>query len=71
MERPENIGQYDLYVSSSTGNDHWSKPTNLGRHVNTGYTRFPRFSPDGKYLFFVRSDGVYWVDCDIVRDAVD
>jgi len=58
FEKPGNFGQYDLYVSLKVKNQ-WSGPVNLGENINTGYSRFPRFSPDGKYLFFVRQDGVY------------
>lgn len=67
LERPENLGQYDLYVSFKIGNQ-WSKPVNLGKHINKGYSRFPRFSPDGKYLFFVRQNGVYWVSTQIIEE---
>jgi len=63
FEKPENIGQYDLYISYNIGKGQWSNPKNLGAQINKGVSRFPRFSPDGKYLFFVRGvDGVYWID---------
>lgn len=65
FEKPGNFGQYDLYVSFKTGNQ-WSNPINLGKNINKGYSRFPRFSPDSKYLFFVRRDGVYWVSTKII-----
>ena len=68
LERPENFGQYDLFISYNMGNDGWTKSKNLGEQINTGYSRFPRFSPDGKYLFFVKSDGIYWVNCSILID---
>ena len=63
LERPDNFGQYDLYISHHVGEDHWTKPKNLGEKINTGYARFPGFSPDQRYLFFVKSDGIYWMDC--------
>jgi Tol biopolymer transport system component len=62
LEKPGNIGQYDLYMSCKDGEDLWTKPVNLGKKINRGYSRFTRFSPDGRYLFFTRPDGVYWVD---------
>ncbi|MBN2437504.1 MAG: PD40 domain-containing protein [Deltaproteobacteria bacterium] len=67
FERPGNVGQYDLYVSFRTG-DRWSVPQNLGESINQGYSRFPGLSPDGKYLFFVRRDGIYWVSIEILND---
>ena len=67
LERPGNIGQYDLFISYSLKENRWAKPVNLGEDINKGYSRFPRFSPDGKYLFFVRQDGVYWVDSSIIQ----
>jgi hypothetical protein len=68
LERPENIGQYDLYISYNLGGNRWTKPANLGTKVNKGVTRFPRFSPDGKYLFFVRGvDGVFWMDSSFIN----
>jgi Tol biopolymer transport system component len=68
LERPGNIGQYDLFISYSLKNNQWTKPINLGEDINKGYSRFPRFSPDGKYIFFVRQDGVYWVDSSIIHN---
>jgi hypothetical protein len=65
FERPGNVGQYDLYVSFRT-DDRWSVPQNLGESINQGYSRFPGLSPDGKSLFFVRRDGVYWISSEIV-----
>jgi len=66
FERPENFGQYDLYVSFKINNQ-WSTAVNLGENINKKYTRFPGFSPDGKYLFFVRQDGIYWVSTQIIE----
>ncbi|MBN1272899.1 MAG: PD40 domain-containing protein [Candidatus Aminicenantes bacterium] len=67
LERPGNIGQYDLYISFKMG-DRWSMPVNLGENINKGVARFPRFSPDGKYLFFTRRDGIYWVSTKIFEN---
>lgn len=65
LERPENIGQYDLYICNQNENGQWTKPTNLGSQINKGVARFP---PDGRYLFFVKSNGVYWIDYSIFHD---
>jgi hypothetical protein len=69
LERPENIGQYDLYITYHIDKDRWTKPINLGTKINKGYSRFPRFSPDSKYIFFVRPDGVYWVDSSVISEV--
>ena len=61
LERPNGFGQYDLYISSRVGKDRWSKPINLGAQINKGVSRFPRFSPDQKYMFFVTLNGIYWI----------
>ncbi|MFW6078837.1 MAG: hypothetical protein ACODAE_04405 [Gemmatimonadota bacterium] len=49
---PDGHGLGDLYVSIRDG-DGWGEPRNLGPLVNTeAYDYAPRFSPDGRYLFF-------------------
>lgn len=69
LERSENIDQYDLYISYHIGQNEWTKPQNLGVKINTGVSRFPGFSPDGKYLFYIRGiDGVYWINAKIIED---
>ena len=49
LERPENYGQYDLYISYNVGDNQWSKPVNLGPDLNKGVSRFPRLSPDERF----------------------
>lgn len=54
MGRPEGDG---LYISYLQGNGEWSIAKPLHESINkTGSERFPRFSPDGKFLFFNRAD---------------
>lgn len=56
-ERPEGLGQGDIYVSERGGNGAWSKPRNLGKVVNTELDeKFVFIHPNGKTLFFA-SDG--------------
>ncbi len=51
-ERPEGIGQGDIYVSTKKGNS-WSNPKNLGKIVNTDYDeKFVFIHPNGKTLYF-------------------
>ncbi len=52
-DREDSYGGEDLYYSRKTKDGGWSAPRNLGPDINSAaYDRIPRFSPDGKYLFF-------------------
>jgi hypothetical protein len=76
-ERPEGMGNTDLYITFKTG-DQWTRPLNMGPKINSSYSeRFARLSPDGKYLFFGSSrdekEGhpgfdIYWIDASIISD---
>ncbi|WGK63715.1 hypothetical protein [Croceiramulus getboli] len=58
--REESFGQEDLYYSRFLRGQ-WTEPKNLGPTVNSNFNESaPRFSPDGKYLFFTsdRADQV-------------
>lgn len=56
-ERPEGMGQGDIYVSERGANGKWSKPQNLGPIINTELDeKFVYIHPNGKTLFFA-SDG--------------
>jgi tetratricopeptide (TPR) repeat protein len=51
-ERPEGLGQGDIYVSTKKGKS-WSNPKNLGKIVNTDYDeKFVFIHPNGKTLYF-------------------
>ena len=52
--RDDTIGIMDLYISFREKDGSWTGARNLGRPVNTpGHiSRFPRISPDGKFLFY-------------------
>lgn len=65
-KRPSGYGDCDLYISFNK-NGVWSKSYNLGPEINTEQCEMtPSVSPDGKYLFFHRSEknggNIYWVD---------
>ena len=73
--RPGHLGNKngDLYISFKKKDSTWTKAVNMGPEFNKGHiiTRFPRLSPDGKYLFFSkligpRNDKIYWVDAKII-----
>ncbi|UYZ64185.1 OmpA family protein [Hymenobacter weizhouensis] len=51
-DRPNSVGNCDLYISRRTGNA-WSKPQNLGRNVNSPeWDSQPTLSADGRTLYF-------------------
>jgi len=58
----ENRKDNDLYVYFKRKDRTWTKPINLGSTINSGFDEVsPRITPDGKYLFFSRSNNLYWV----------
>lgn len=64
--RPGGLGDWDLYVSVRR-NGAWQPPRNLGPRINSpSFDNQPRFTPDGKRLFFdSRRSGkpqIYWID---------
>jgi hypothetical protein len=67
FNRSDGFGSADMYVSFLAKDGSWAIPRHLGPEFNTDGGEGPiSFSPDGKYLFFGRSQatgrGVYWVD---------
>ena len=63
----------DLYISFRNPDDSWTQAVSMGDAVNTSENEMCAFvSRNGEYLFFYRggegSDGVYWVDADIIED---
>lgn len=61
----------DLYISYNE-NGTWTEPINMGNLINTMANEYgPFLSPDGRYLFFIRHDGIkgdiYWVNAGIIN----
>ena len=55
--RKDGYGSFDIYVSEQKDGA-WSEPRNLGPKVNTAARDYsPRFSPDGRYLFWSSERG--------------
>lgn len=55
--RPNSYGDCDLYISVRSG-DNWSRPTNLGRTVNSAaWDSQPCLSADGRTLYFSSDRG--------------
>jgi len=57
----------DLFISFNNHGS-WSDPISLNNKINTKSKESnPFVTPDGKYLFFTRSNNVYWVQFDFVN----
>jgi len=55
--RPDGVGELDLYVSEKTANGDWGKAVNMGKTINTPENEdAPFIHPDGVTLYF-SSDG--------------
>ena len=53
IQMEESYGDQDIYIAYKTGENRWSKPTNLGSGINTEMAEFsPFLSPDNKVLYF-------------------
>ncbi len=76
--RPGNLSEEmlgDLWISFRQKDGAWSAPRNMGEGVNShDEENWPRFSPDGKYIFFSsnrnRKNGfpdIYWVSARVVE----
>ncbi len=59
----DNINQY-LFICYRMKDGSWSERINL----YLGYGRFPVVSPDGKYLFYMTHDGIFWVNTSFIED---
>ncbi len=66
----------DIYVYFKRQDGSWSKPINLGNTINSNFNeKSPRITPDGKYLFFGRSErdiepglsNIYWVSTAVIH----
>lgn len=68
-ERPDSHGRGDLYISFKDRNGQWGVSKNMGPGVNSdGYEYCPFVTADGKYLFFTRTNDIYWVDAKVISD---
>jgi Tol biopolymer transport system component len=73
-DRAGGFGTWDLYVSFRR-NGVWQAAQNLGKRFNTVFRdQQPRFSPDGRYLFFTSDRSgkfqIYQIEAGVLRDAV-
>ena len=65
---------HDIYVCFKENDEIWTKPIPLGNEVNTDFNEScPSITPDGKYLFFNRSNdkegssNIYWVSTAVIE----
>jgi hypothetical protein len=61
-DRPEGKG---LYLSWRRADGSWSPAKSLGPEFNGSVSTF---SPDGKYLFFMKNWDIHWVDSKIIDE---
>lgn len=66
IEETKDNRSSEIFISHKMRNGSWTKRKGL----NLGQARFPHVTPDGKYLFFLRRDGIYWVDISIINDKI-
>ncbi len=67
-KRPDSKGGSDLYISFRRENGTWTEMINMGDKINTAESGegCPMISHDGKYLFFIRRSGNYWISTEII-----
>ncbi|MCK5023672.1 MAG: PD40 domain-containing protein [Candidatus Aenigmarchaeota archaeon] len=53
-----------IYISYKMQNNSWSERIDL----HLGFARFPHISPDGQYLFFMRREGIYWMNTSFIEN---
>lgn len=73
----DGLGSPDCYVCFRGKGDKWSEPYNLGKEVNTAYSKewTVHVSPNSKYLFFMSDRGpkrkklsrLYWVNGSVIE----
>lgn len=60
-------GNSDLFISFRRADGGWTGADALPQPINSeGYEAIATVSPDGKFLFFNRSNDIYWVDAGFI-----
>lgn len=60
-------GRFELYVSFRRPDGSWTEAVNLGDKKNIK-GNFPKLTMDGKFLFYILNDKVYWVSTEIILE---
>lgn len=67
--RPDGLGEGDLYISFKNTDGTWTKSKNMGQVINSeSHELCPFVSKDGKYFFYTSNKDIYWVDAKIIED---
>jgi hypothetical protein len=70
-DRP-GVKDNDMFISFRLNDNKWTKPINMGKHLNMSNSGLAKISPDGEYIFFHSSSNgntdFYWVDASIIED---
>ncbi len=70
--RPDGLGQADLYASRRGRDGRWMPAVNLGRTINTpAYEYCCYLTPDRRYFFFSSELDIKWVDADQLRRLIE
>lgn len=64
IEATKDAATCELFASFRKDDGSWSERIRLP----IAWGRFPSVSPDGKYLFFMTREGIFWVSAEIVAD---
>ncbi len=64
IEATKDAALCELFVSFRDDDGAWSERKKLP----IPWGRFPSVSPDGKYLFFMTREGIYWVSAKIIEE---
>jgi outer membrane protein OmpA-like peptidoglycan-associated protein len=57
IDRDDSFGDQDLYVSFKVQDNHWSKPRNLGKRINSPHAEFSPFLASDNHTLFYASNG--------------
>jgi hypothetical protein len=83
FEPPDEYGNVDLFISYPQEDGSWSAGVNISPVLgqgSRGFLRFPFMSPDGRFLFFVGTQGrsfptddtrYFWVDANVLPPATE
>ena len=66
-DRPDGLGNGDLYVSFKKKDGAWSNAKNMGANINSDSQDYcPFVTRDGRFLFYSSKGDIYWVDASII-----
>jgi hypothetical protein len=70
--RPDGLGEADLYASRLGHDGKWETAVNLGRPINTSaYEYCCYLTPDQRYFFFSSELDIKWVDAAYLRRLIE